>query len=189
LPGDTVTGRLLIQFLTTLTTSMDGATDRDAARLGQVLADLLAAYIAGLLDARGALPAETREAALLVAIDDFITRRLRDPELSPATIAAAHHISVRYLHKLYAGRPDGTTVAATIRLRRLEGCHRDLAQPFGTHRPVHQIAAGWGFRSESHFSRLFKAAYGVSPAALRRRVAMRAEATGGRSSSWSDRTP
>jgi AraC-like DNA-binding protein len=173
LPGDTVTGRLLIQFMTTLTASIDGATDAESTRLGRVLADLLAAYIAGLLDAREALPPETREAALLLSIDDFLTRRLRDPGLSPAAIAAAHHISVRYLHKLYAGRAGGPSVAATVRLRRLEGCHRELADPFGTHRAVHQIAAGWGFRSESHFSRLFKATYGVSPSALRSLAAVR----------------
>ncbi|NMO53960.1 helix-turn-helix domain-containing protein [Actinoplanes sp. TBRC 11911] len=167
LPGDTVTGRLLIQFVTTLTTSVDDVADAEATRLGRVLADLLAAYIAGLLDARRALPPETREAALLLAIDDFITRRLRDPALSPAGIAASHHISVRYLHKLYAAREDGLTVSATIRLRRLEECHRDLADASGSHRPVHQVAASWGFRSESHFSRLFKETYGVSPSAVR----------------------
>jgi AraC-like DNA-binding protein len=38
---------------------------------------------------------------LLVRIHRYIERNLRDPDLSPRTIAAAQHISVRYLQKLF----------------------------------------------------------------------------------------
>ena len=45
----------------------------------------------------------------------------------PERIAKAHFISTRYVHKLF--QPEGTTVSAWIRSRRLEGARRDLADP------------------------------------------------------------
>jgi AraC-like DNA-binding protein len=47
----------------------------------------------------------------------FIQEHLGDPELRPAEIAAAYHISLRLLHKLF--QEQGTTVAGWIRTRRL----------------------------------------------------------------------
>ena len=52
---------------------------------------------------------ETHRRALLTRIQAFIQQRLGDPELSPGVIAAAHHISLRYLRKLF--QEQGTTVA------------------------------------------------------------------------------
>ncbi len=40
------------------------------------------------------------------------------PQLSPAAVAAAHHISLRSLHQLF--HDEGLTVAGWIRQRRLE---------------------------------------------------------------------
>jgi AraC-like DNA-binding protein len=76
-------------------------------------------------------------------------------------IAAAHQISTRYLHKIF--HDQGLTVAGWIRQRRLERCHRDLADPVLRSHPIHAIATRWGFSDSAHFSRLFRAAYGTSP--------------------------
>jgi AraC-like DNA-binding protein len=96
----------------------------------------------------------------------FIEQRLADPALSPATIAGAHHVSVRYLYKLFEGRHRG--VAGWIRERRLERSRRDLLDPALAARPVSAIAARWGLVDPAHFSRLFRAAYGVPPLEYRR---------------------
>ncbi|WP_461012317.1 helix-turn-helix domain-containing protein, partial [Streptomyces capparidis] len=58
---------------------------------------------------------------------------------------------------------QGLTVAARIRQRRLEHCHRDLADPALRSHPVQAIAARWGFTDPAHFSRTFRAAYGTTP--------------------------
>jgi AraC-like DNA-binding protein len=44
----------------------------------------------------------------------------------------------------------------------------DLLDPALAARPVSAIAARWGLVDPAHFSRLFRAAYGVSPVEYRR---------------------
>lgn len=135
-------------------------------RLGTAVLDLLTAGMAARLDRTRAVAPETRHRALLVRIRASIEQRLGDPDLTPGKLAAAHHISVRYLHKLFATQE--TTLAGWIRWRRLERCRRDLLDPNQVTRPVRAIAARWGILNATHFSRVFRAAYGVSPGEYRR---------------------
>lgn len=94
-------------------------------------------------------------------IAGYIEARLADPDLSPPGIAAAHHISVRRLHKLFEDQP--LTVAALIRRRRLERCRAELTE---SGRTVSAVAARWGFSDPTHFSKLFKTTYGYNARAL-----------------------
>ncbi|MDY7086578.1 MAG: helix-turn-helix domain-containing protein [Actinomycetota bacterium] len=94
-------------------------------------------------------------------IAGYIEARLADPDLSPPGIAAAHHISVRRLHKLFEDQP--LTVAALIRRRRLERCRAEL---IGSGRTVTAVAARWGFSDPTHFSKLFRTTYGYNARAL-----------------------
>ena len=81
--------------------------------------------------------------------------------LDHESIAAAHFISRRHLDRLFAD--DERTVAETIRDRRLARCRRDLEDPGRAGDSVLDIATGWGFVSPAHFSRAFRATYGISP--------------------------
>ncbi|MFI0452706.1 helix-turn-helix domain-containing protein [Actinomadura sp. 6N118] len=74
-------------------------------------------------------------------------------------VAAAHHISVRLLHKLFTDQE--MTVADFIRHRRLERCRQDLRDPTLRNRPISSIGARHGLVNPAHFSRLFRDAYGV----------------------------
>jgi AraC-like DNA-binding protein len=107
-----------------------------------------------------------RERTLLVRIHAFIEQHLGEADLSPGVVAAAHHVSVRYLHRLFEAQE--TTVAAWIRRRRLERCRRDLADPALGAVPVAALAARWGLPDSAHFSRLFRRTYGLPPAEYRR---------------------
>jgi AraC-like DNA-binding protein len=107
----------------------------------------------------------THPSTLLSRIYAFVERNLAEPDLSPASIANEHYISVRYLYKIFAA--EKTTIASWIRRRRLERCCRDLADPEQSPLPVRAIAARWGFVNHSHFSRLFNATYGISPSSYR----------------------
>jgi AraC-like DNA-binding protein len=137
----------------------------DGARLAAALMDLLIVALAERLDRGESVAPATRRRALLASVQAFIDRRLADPELSPSVIAAANHVSLRYLYKLF--ETQDTTVAGWIRQRRLERCRRDLLDPALSHWPVSAIAARWGLTDAAHFSRLFRAAYGVPPGEYR----------------------
>ena len=101
----------------------------------------------------------------MTAIVAYIEANLSDPTLDVASIAAAHHISASYLQKLFAGQ--SMSVAAFIRERRLERCRRDLSNPSNGLRSAASIAAQWGFQDPSHFSRLFRGTFGMTPGECR----------------------
>ncbi|WKX72682.1 helix-turn-helix transcriptional regulator [Streptomyces sp. XD-27] len=161
-------GALLAGFLTQLIADTTPYQPADRPRLGTVLVDLVAALFAHTLEAEGCLPPETHRRALVLRIKSFIRERLHDPRLTPATVAAAHHISTGYLHRLF--RDEESTVAAWIRRLRLEGARRDLTEPARHATPIHAIAARWGFPRATDFSRAYRAAYGTTPQDHRRQA-------------------
>ncbi|HEU5155691.1 MAG TPA: AraC family transcriptional regulator [Streptosporangiaceae bacterium] len=154
-------GGVLTRWLADLNARGDEFLPSDIPTLASVTLDLLASVIARCLEAEAALSPEARRNALRAQINAFVERHLADPALAPQTIADAHHISLRYLQQLFA--EEGASPAAWIRHRRLERCRRDLADPRLNGSPVQAIAARWGFTDPTHFSRLFRAAYGLPP--------------------------
>ncbi|MFJ3582198.1 helix-turn-helix domain-containing protein [Streptomyces sp. NPDC090127] len=99
--------------------------------------------------------------AMARRIRHHVNENLGDRTLSPETIAAHHHVSVRYLHKVFAH--EGTTLSRWIQQRRLEECRRELGATGHTSVSVSAVAKRWGFVNSAHFSRRFRAVYGISP--------------------------
>lgn len=161
LPGREGVGALLTQFLSDVTTAPALYSAADVSRLSAVTLDLLATVLAHHRDDDTPAQEQGRQPALLLRIDTFIQEHLADPELSPQAIADAHHISVRYLHRLFQLRD--TTVTELIRRQRLERARRDLVDHDMRHVPVHRIADRWGFMDHSAFTRAFRALYGMPP--------------------------
>ncbi|MFR9777168.1 helix-turn-helix domain-containing protein [Micromonospora sp. MS34] len=170
-PADQGTGVLLARFLDRLVRHPDQYAAEDAERLGTLAIDLACTALARRADVEHALTVETRERTARLGVVEFIERHLADPDLNPRGIAAAQHISLRTLHRLFA--EDDESVAGLIRRRRLERCRRDLLNPLLADRPVHAVASRWGFRDPAHFSRAFRTAYGMSPRQLRAAVTAR----------------
>jgi AraC-like DNA-binding protein len=137
------------------------------ARIGGAIFDLIVAALSVRLDRVDALPADTRRRALGWQVKSFIEDRLGDPRLTPGQIAAAHHISLRYLYRIFEA--EQTSVGSWIRGRRLDHCRRDLTDPALAGRPVSAIGARWGFVDATHFTRAFKAEYGMTPGDYRSR--------------------
>ncbi|MGW1174649.1 helix-turn-helix domain-containing protein [Kitasatospora sp. NPDC002543] len=172
-------GALLGQFLIGLDRQGAALRPTEAARLGTVVADLTAAWIAGELEAEHTLSEESRQRAMMESIRAFVRRNLHDPGLTPPAIAAAHHISVSHLHRLFTRHSGGETIAASIRRQRLARAHRDLADPALRGTPVHVVAAACGLPRAAEFSRAFKAQYGISPRECRRQALLAGAAGGG----------
>lgn len=162
------TGALASPLLRRVVVDVETYAPASAARLCTVMMDLVTAAVAERADQAGSTPIESRDRILLLRIHAFIEQHLGDQDLSPSLVAAAHHVSVRYLHRLFEA--EDTTVAAWIRLRRLDRCRRDLADPALGNLAVSTIAAKWGIPDPAHFSRLFRGAYGLPPVEYRRNL-------------------
>ncbi|MEV4571080.1 helix-turn-helix domain-containing protein [Nonomuraea sp. NPDC049419] len=168
IPGHDGLGSLLRGLLQGLTHA-EHLSPADLTRLSGVTVDLLTAVLAHQIETNPAPNVADPAALLLLRIRAYIDRHLHQPDLSPAGIAAAHHISLRHMQRLFA--QEGDTVGGWIRSRRLEHSRRALADPALATLPVNVIAARSGFTSEAHFNRLFRHVYGVPPATYRRQTA------------------
>lgn len=154
-------GALVSPLLVGLGRRLEAGNLAGGIHLSDAVLDMFAASFAEQLGCESAVGPEAGRRGLLLRIQAFLEDRLGDPGLDPAAVAAAHHISVRYLRKLF--EEEGETVTGWIRARRLEHCRRDLAEARLAGLPVSSVAARWGLHNPAHFSRLFKAAYGLSP--------------------------
>ena len=162
---DPFVGHLIAETAQVLNNSALRASDTDNARLFGVLLDLVALSLsrtgrAGVIESAGL--ADATWLALRRAVD----RRLREPGLGVAAIAAAVGISERYVHKLF--KRAGTTFASYVMDRRLDGAARDLKDPAIDGRAIGDIAFDWGFSDLSHFTRRFRHRFGCTPRDWRR---------------------
>jgi AraC-like DNA-binding protein len=103
-------------------------------------------------------------AARRLQIKRHIRANLADPGLSPTSIADALYLSRRTLYA--ALTPDDEGVAAEIRRQRLDCARAMLADPSQA-RSVAQIASAVGLTNAAHFTRIFRARYGLSPSQFR----------------------
>ena len=165
IPGRDRMAPLLARFLTQIMEHTGAYRPADGPRLGAVLSSLVAALLARTAEPVPC-PPPTPRAPLTPLIMAFIQQRLDDPELTPQSIAAAHGISLSYLHRLF--EDESETVAAFVRRRRLERARFDLADPAQADTPVHAVAARWGFARATDFARAFRAAYGLAPGDFRK---------------------
>ena len=163
--GDGGTAGLVSSLVRQLPAHLDADDGAAGSRIGTAVLDLLNVGLASHLDRETTVSIEARTRALLVRCRSYIEQNLQDPDLSPGVVAAAHHISLRYLHSLF--EPTGDGVAELIRRRRLDRVRRELLDPHQALRPVSAIGARWGLVDSAHFNRLFKTTYGLPPAEYR----------------------
>jgi AraC family transcriptional regulator, positive regulator of tynA and feaB len=135
-----------------------------ALRMSYTLLDLIAAAYSVSPHARH--EQSSLVAAHRVRILEYIEAHLRDPQLSPTTVARACKITARYLHHLFTHESE--TVTQYIQRRRLEECARALIAAPVRGRLVTEIAFDYGFNSLTHFGRVFRNQYGLTPSEYRR---------------------
>jgi AraC-like DNA-binding protein len=151
-------GSIAAEFCTTLANQGTALEAPVRARLGEQLMDILA--LALLADEGQAAAAEgSVKVARLRSIQRWIEFHLSDPELTLEQVAAANHVSLRYLHVLF--RACGMSVSEWIWMRRLQRSYDVLAK--GETGSITAVALQHGFASSAHFSTLFRRRFGVSP--------------------------
>ncbi|WP_129291752.1 helix-turn-helix domain-containing protein [Streptomyces sp. N1] len=154
-------GALLISFLSQLARDATCYQKTDGVKLAKIAVDLLSALITHHLETDDTISPDSHRRILAMRMRQFIRENASDPGLTPGSVAAAHHISVSYSHRIF--KDQGTTIAAMIRRVRLEGACRNLVDPALRNVTVQTISTRWGFASHSSFTRAFHAAYGISP--------------------------
>jgi AraC-like DNA-binding protein len=135
------------------------------ARIAVAILDLIGAAYADLPQALG--DRSCLGTAHRIRIINYIEAHLNDPELTPTRIAEACRMTARYLHHLFSDQDE--TVSRYILRRRLEACSRALQSGAHRGRTVTAIAFDHGFNSPTHFGRVFRAKFAVTPREYRRR--------------------
>jgi AraC-like DNA-binding protein len=163
LRGRAGTGGLLADYMRSLSTRADAITQGDAPSIARATTDMIAACFrstaATVARARSVL-----DQTLLERIQRHIEKALQSPELGPLALCTAFRISRTQLYRLF--EPIGG-VAAYIQERRLARACADLADPAKAGRKVYDIAYDWGFVNETHFSRAFRRAFGMTQGEVR----------------------
>ena len=144
-----------------------GLDEQTGSRVAVAILDLIGAAYADLPQAladRSSLGTAHR-----IRIINYIEAHLNDPDLTPTRIAEACKMTARYLHHLFSDQDE--TVARYILRRRLEACSRALQSGAQRGRTVTAIAFDYGFNSPTHFGRVFRAKFNVTPREYRREKA------------------
>lgn len=133
-----------------------------AERLAVLASGMLAVALDAGAESDGGRARSVRSYRAAVA---DIEEHLADDDLSPAATARRLGVSVRWLHRLFAGHER--SYAATVRSLRLEAALRNLQDPARDHLRIIDIAAEAGFGHVASFHRAFRQEFGRSPAQVR----------------------
>jgi len=160
LPGANTVPSMVREMTFALYRGADSLPNQQGRPLADTMIDLLGMALDQGSSEQNTLRGD-RQDDQIAAIKLFIQNNLSDPRLDPLTIAGAHDISLRHLHRLFS--QTQTSVSEWILRCRLERCYADLADPRLRHKAIGEIALNRGFNSFSHFSRTFKDCYGTTP--------------------------
>jgi AraC-like DNA-binding protein len=143
------------EVLLTLTSQAGKADEELLGRLGHQCLDLMDVLVN---DRNAPAPARSKAITVLRA-KQLIARRIGDPYLTVASIAAELNISSSSL--MQALKASGLSAMRYAWTLRLEYAARLL--PGASRGEIQTIAYQCGFASQAHFSRAFKERYGMTP--------------------------
>jgi AraC-like DNA-binding protein len=138
--------------------------DKEFSLLEAQLLDLIALFFGSSGASQFSQESSVRSAHLQRAYA-VIRKNFGDPDLSPAKIANACGISVRYLHNLF--RASDTSVKEAVIGERLKQSQKLLMSPQTMHLPIATITLMVGFIHPTHFTRVFRQEFGCTPREFR----------------------
>jgi AraC family transcriptional regulator, positive regulator of tynA and feaB len=98
-------------------------------------------------------------------ITRYIRQHFANPDLNARKVATSCGISLRYLCHIL--KKNDLSFSTLVWDARMETAHAWLTDPRMQHHSICEIAYMVGFKSSAHFSRMFKARYGVAPREFR----------------------
>lgn len=169
IPGNTGIGAVTSNFLRNWATHIEALRTQDLAQMSEISIDLLS----NTLDAikPGHLKRSNHHTFALSQIKLLIEQNLTHCTLDAALIAQMTGYSIRYINTLF--HQEGTSLMRHVLSRRLEHCYQDIQHGGSKNLRISDIAFHWGFNDLSHFSRVFKQRFGLSPSDLKRGIAKR----------------
>ena len=157
--GKTYFAAPIISALAQRLFDLNDPSDAEASQGLVMIADLMRTALAACVDADKVLPrAQGRMGQILW----FVARNLEKRGLSAQDAAASLKCSVRTIYKACAAYK--TSFSAVVTETRLVAAQYQLLR---TNERVSEIAYGVGFTSLSHFSRLFRARFGIPAKEMR----------------------
>lgn len=108
---------------------------------------------------------------MIQGIKSYIEKNLSDPYLAIEKIAEENHCSVRTIHRLFKINDIGS-VSHYIWNRRIVSAAEMLIDPGYLTHSITDIAFNCGFSSSTHFSRVFKSCYGMTPRQYRSSISL-----------------
>jgi AraC-like DNA-binding protein len=157
-------GATLASALNNLTPETVGASGLPATVVAEQIGSLL-----GLAAAHDDPSPTTHKRALLRRVTETIRERCHEPDLDPATVAAALGLSRRYVHLLFAS--TGTTFSRQLYACRLDKAQRLLCDKRFEGLGIAEIAWSCGFSEPSHFTHRFRERFGSAPRTYRLNMA------------------
>lgn len=155
---NTPKGRLLAAVHSELMAAQTHGTEEDAALIGQTFVELVRRLMLGGEQQEDAVRDEDLPLALLLR--DYIAVYLHRPDLDADALTSAFGISRATLYRHF--EHDGG-VTSCIRNRRLDKCFFELAGAKAERGKVAAVAHRWHFTDATHFNRLFRQRFGMSP--------------------------
>ena len=137
---------------------LDHPTELDAPRVSRLIEGMVCSLLTDGPDRSG--HHESTELRRLRA-ERFIDDHLDDPGLDAHMVARHLHMSNRHLNRVFEA--GDCTVTQWIWRARLERARQSLSDPALVRHAIGDIALQWGFSTQAHFARCFRAAYGLTP--------------------------
>lgn len=162
--GKTGLSSIVTSMFIALTLQGEALDETEQHILAESFLDLIGALIRSNEKEEKTL-SKGNHAALLRRVLRYMDQHYSDCNLSPEKVAEANGISTRYLHCIF--QKSGLGVSRWIWERRLNATRKDLLDPAKFNMRVSEIAFSHGFNTAAHFSRSFRARFGVSPKQLR----------------------
>ena len=166
IPGSSLWGRALCSYLSELSPDLAASPPLPLPVIADQVGSLLSLTATGI---RGANLANTpAERSLYERMQEQIMQRCTEWELTAADVASSMSISLRTLHRVFAGANQ--TFGAALIEARAQIALRMLNSPSFNRLTTAEVGRRAGFPSASHFARVIRNRAGKTPLQLRHEI-------------------